>query len=187
MSGITLEAGVFCVLCASCGERVPTNPLAAQPIVESGAVPSQRPKNPFMPPKDTCPKCIAPRFSTANSCRKCGVVFKSFSPEGVAPSKALARGWSDLALRWSDSLQHERFQELAVQTGELTAALRLYSIWLAHLPKDPWGLKGKAELDLLCTIASASRESYRPPWFTARLMVGVATLAVLGGILVAGL
>ena len=36
-----------------------------------------------------------------------------------------------------------------MEQEELRAAGRLYAIWLAYLPTDPWGLKGKAELELL--------------------------------------
>jgi hypothetical protein len=190
MSGVALEAGVLCVICGVCGEVVPVSTHAmgssgVQPV-DSGAVPSQRPKDPFKPPKDTCPKCIAPRFVTAGACRKCGLVFKHFSPRSVAPSKRLARGWSDLVLRWSDSVQHTTFQQLAVAEGELEGATRLYAIWLAHLPRDPWGLKAKDDLAMLATIAAASRQQ-RPSWVSRRVLLAVASLLILGGTLVARL
>ena len=191
MSGMKLEAGLLCVVCAGCGEVLPVSDqgqVVQADAKASGAVPSQRPKDPFTPPKDTCPKCIAPRVATAGACRKCGLVFKRFSAEAVGPSKGLARAWSDVVLRWSDPLQHERFQARAVELGELAAAGRLYSIWLAYLPQDPWGLKGREELSMLATIAAAAHDAQRSPWLSARvMMIGLGSLAAVAGTIVARL
>ena len=45
---------------------------------------------------------------------------------------------------------------------ELVAAERLHAMWLAYLPKDPWGLKGKQELSGLRATAQAKHEENRP-------------------------
>ena len=189
-SGVTFEAGVPFVTCSACCERVHLSPqlLTAQRLeqaAESGAIPSQRPANPFAPPRQACPKCIAPRYSTANACGKCGVVFKHFLPWTVTPSALLARAWSDVVVRWSDDYQHLRFRQLAVMRNELVAAERLYAIWLAYLPKDPWGLRGKQELSGLRATAQAKAEVH--PKLSVRMLVGLATLVLVAGSVVVGL
>ena len=152
----------------------------------SGLVPSLRPKDPFAPPPDTCPRCIAPRVKTAGACRKCGVVFARFRADLVAPSNLLAKGWSDLALRWPDAAQHQRFVELALTLGELPAASRLYEIWLAYLPADRLALNGRDELGFLRTLAAATQTERAKLKLSRPVIALLVTLGLLGGSLVSG-
>ncbi len=171
-----LDEGLVLVRCPACGHQ---QRLSVSAATGAGATPGPHPaavdaresKVPaplprqaeglrpvsveavFEPPPGFCPKCVAPRGPLANSCPACGLVFsKAVLDSALQPSQPLAAAWRELAARWAEAPEHQRFLQLAAAGGELTAAGHLYRIRLARAPTDALA---RSSLEAAVKLASA--------------------------------
>ena len=113
---------------------------------------------PSVPPGH-CPACLAERAPTAESCPRCGLDFLRADPALLAPSDRLARDWFRLRQEWDRPAAHRGFLERAGATGELSAAGRLYRLFLLHHPGD---LQATTALDGMMQRALAAGLPRRP-------------------------
>lgn len=107
---------------------------------------------PAVPPGH-CPACLADRAPSAASCPRCGLDFLRADPAQLAPSDRLARDWFELRQDWESPRAHHRYLQRAGATGELSAAGRLYRLFLLHHPED---LQASAALDGMVQRALAA-------------------------------
>jgi hypothetical protein len=101
------------------------------------------------------------------------------------PSEAVAALWKKLWLRWDDALEHERFRQAAMSSGELAEAGRLYQLRLARLPGDPEAEFGREELlRMVSTVGMMERtpppDSRRWRKFGWAMLMIVATALAMG-------
>ncbi|MGO9064396.1 MAG: hypothetical protein ACLPM8_19180 [Myxococcaceae bacterium] len=170
-----LDEGLVLVRCIGCGQEqrlsvsaaggepapVVPRPVAARPRGAAGPAPVRLLGAPgpasieaaFEPPQGFCPKCVAPRGPSATSCPACGLVFSNAVLDStLQPSSGLAAAWRELAARWGEAPEHQRFLQLAASGGELTAAGYLYRIRLAKAPTDALA---RSSLEAAVKLASA--------------------------------
>jgi hypothetical protein len=105
-------------------------------------------------PGGYCPKCIALRVADSPSCAQCGLVYGNFRAEELSFSEELAAAWRALVPQWSQPEQHDAFLALALRSGELAAAGRLYRIRLVRDPEDALAQRGRDEVVRLALIPS---------------------------------
>jgi hypothetical protein len=121
--------------------------------------------DPFEVPPGFCPKCLSPLASapsraglSANACAQCGLMFDQADPSHFQCPVWLADAWRSLLVSWGDEPRHERLRKEARLRDDLIALARLYRLRLAHLPDDPFAVRGReAVLHLAATSVSASK------------------------------
>jgi hypothetical protein len=135
--------------------------------------------DPFEVPAATCPRCLARRADTAESCPTCGVVFAQLAPATLAPPEWLAAAWRELLLRWDDEPLHEQLRARAYEEQELATLGRLYRLRLAWNAEDPWAQQGRDEVLRLATAPVALVRPERPSSTFRYVVVGALLLGVL--------
>lgn len=140
-------------------QNAPSPPLTVG--FAAPASPAQAIEPAFDPPPGFCPKCIAPRTSTATTCPACGLLFANYQPAEVQPSAALAAAWRELAAAWDEGAAHFKFLRLAAASEELAAAGRLYRIRLAQSPADALARGGVEATVKAASVAVSVRTIHR--------------------------
>ncbi len=167
LADFRFESGVLSARCDKCGEESQARPAQAE-LPRAVNAPARAPGNvvPLRPappvdaadfttvPAGFCPKCIARRDGAALSCPHCGLVFANFQQEELALSAELTAAWRELLPQWGASERHDALLALAVKTGELAAAGRLYRIRLVRDPGDALAQRGRDEVVRLALLPS---------------------------------
>ncbi len=183
VSAFRIDAGTLVLRCLRCGEESRAGPDSA-PFAAPVAAPPPRPASaagpnvvqlrpgtsegirlaaevaesgdPFGVPPGRCPKCVAPRPESAQSCPSCGLTYDLYEPEALVPTPGLADRWTGLLAEWGDAGLHEQLVREAVARGELAAVGRLYRLRLAACPEDPIAMHGRDEVVRLATAHGAA-------------------------------
>jgi PilZ domain len=156
---------------------------------------------PEIAPPTECPKCgfrttsgpqtaegEGPSGGRAGACRRCGLIFASWTAEQAARRPRLdERGevlWAEAVASWQTPETHQVFLEHCSLVGLLPVAGRLYRLRLDEDPADAVAEKMQARLLAMATAAfvpaapGSSAPITRSFWFWALLLVvGAAGLA----------
>ena len=109
---------------------------------------------PFEVPLGRCPKCIAPRQSTAAACSQCGLTFSQFDSTQVAPAQWLKTEWIDLLSDWGNETHHAELRHRALAEQDLASVGRLYRLRLVNNPEDPFAQRGRDEVLRMALVPS---------------------------------
>ncbi len=146
--------------------------------------------NPFAAPGGFCPKCLAVRPPSHESCAQCGLIFKQLAPATLEVSDWLGEAWRALLLDWGSEGAHDLLRLRCARENELVPLARLYRIRLAAMPDDPYAQRGRDEVLRLASapvsFLTSRAEPSRPS--TRRWVVGVAVafcLLALAGLALA--
>jgi hypothetical protein len=133
--------------------------------------------DPFQPPSDRCPKCVAPRPLDKPSCPQCGLVFANFVPEEQGVSEWLKDAWRALLLKWGEGPAHDALVSEATVRGELATLGRLYQIRLAAAPHDLVAQRGRNEVLRLASLVPSAAVEQGPARRWPRVLLGAFFLA----------
>ncbi len=137
-------------------------------------------------PAGHCPKCLAKRAEKAPACATCGLTFAKANLAALGPPSYLASAWTEALLAWDDDGRHGALRRLAMERDDLPALGRLYRLRLAHMPDDPWALRGRDEVFTAASAAMLQRPAERPPPATGLAVKALVVIASLLAILGAG-
>ena len=112
--------------------------------------------NPFTAPDTVCPKCIAPRATSA-SCPHCGILFESLDEAELLPPKWVRDEWVELLRDWSNEPKHQQLRRKAQQADALAAIGRLYRMRQSAVPEDPIAEDGRTDVLRLAAVAISFR------------------------------
>ncbi len=182
-----LDGAALTIPCAACGNVARVNPASSPPHLTPGERPALQltsvpgtsnvvtlltpssdailaaavaaTSGPFDAPAGRCPKCIAPRQTSATTCTQCGLTFTAFDASQVDAPDWLKDAWVGLLADWSNEPLHAELRHRALADEALASLGRLYRLRLVSKPDDPFAQRGREEVLRIALMPSSVGQS----------------------------